>query len=521
MSDGHDLPGFDHDHDLLGPDVIMEDIEGLEMFTLRSVGIDIGSSTSHLVFSKLTLRREGAAFSAKFRVTDREVLYRSKIMLTPYIAGTLIDTDKVTQFIHQAYAEAGFTPDEIDTGAVVITGEALKKENARPIVEFFAADSGKFICASAGPNHEAILAAHGCGAVGLSKENHSTVLNMDCGGGTAKFSIIQDGVVTQTCAVEVGARLIAFDENSIVTRIEEPAKKIMKEAGFQVRLGERIADADKEKFAEVMARVLFEVARGGPYSALTESLLLTTPPHGYSDFQGVSRVIFSGGVSEYVYEHDSTAYGDLGPLFGKAIREQLRQVGRPDLVAEPLEGIRATVIGAGEYTIQASGTTSYISSTEALPVYALQVVRPIFDHGDSIAAAVKSGLAKFDLDRMIPGLALAISLSGQQNYESLRRIADGVAAVLPEGNSHSDPLFLILNLDVAKSLGGILKEELNIQREIVALDGIDVGDLDYIDIGRPVGTSEVLPVTVKSLLFPSEQKKSEEAEGASATREAG
>src|SRR5439155_15622399 len=331
MSDGHDLPGFDHDHELLGGDLISEDIEGLEMFTLRSVGIDIGSSTSHLVFSKLTLRREGAAFSAKFRVTDREVLYKSKIMLTPYITGTLIDTDRVTQFIHQAYAEAGFTPDEIDTGAVVITGEALKKENAKPIAEFFSADSGKFICASAGPNHEAILAAHGCGAVALSKDNDSTVLNIDCGGGTAKFSVVQNGVVTQTCAVEVGARLIAFDENEVVIRIEEPAKKLMKEAGFQVDLGDRITEDSRDKFAHVMARVLFEIARGGPHSELTKSLLLTDPISGFNDFQGISRIIFSGGVSEYVYQHESATYGDIGPQFGKAIREQLQKVGRPDL----------------------------------------------------------------------------------------------------------------------------------------------------------------------------------------------
>src|SRR5438309_11412824 len=113
MSDGHDLPGFDHDHELLGGDLISEDIEGLEMFTLRSVGIDIGSSTTHLVFSKLTLRREGAAFSAHFRVTERELMYQSRIMLTPYVSGTLIDTDKVTSFIHEAYAEAGLAPSDI------------------------------------------------------------------------------------------------------------------------------------------------------------------------------------------------------------------------------------------------------------------------------------------------------------------------------------------------------------------------------------------------------------------------
>ncbi len=160
----HDLDE-DHEHFEIGPDAIVEDIEGLEMFTLKSVGIDIGSSTSHLVFSQLTLRREGASLSGKFRVTERKVLFRSEIMLTPYLSGTLIDIEKVKRFIEEAYRKAKLTPGDIDTGAVIITGEALKKENAQPIVEYFAKYSGKFICAAAGHNHEALLAAYGCGAV--------------------------------------------------------------------------------------------------------------------------------------------------------------------------------------------------------------------------------------------------------------------------------------------------------------------------------------------------------------------
>src|SRR4051794_30462682 len=183
-----------------------EDIEGIEKFSLHSVGIDIGSSTSHLVFSHLTLRREGAALSAKFTVTDRRVLYRSPILLTPYLSGTTIDVEKLTEFFHRAYAEADFRPDQIDTGAVVITGEALKKENAQPIVEFFAQDSGKFICASAGPNHEALLAAYGSGAAALSEAEGVNVLNVDIGGGTAKLSLIRRGGGGEAAAGGVGAR---------------------------------------------------------------------------------------------------------------------------------------------------------------------------------------------------------------------------------------------------------------------------------------------------------------------------
>ena len=162
--------------------------------------------------------------SAKFKVTEREVLYRSPIMLTPYSSGTLIDTDKIKDFIHESYREAGFAHDEIDTGAVVITGEALNKENSRPILEYFAKDAGKFICASAGPNHEALLAAYGCGAVDLSEREGARVLNVDMGGGTTKLSVIEDGVVTRTAAISLGARLVSFDAANVVTRKNELAR---------------------------------------------------------------------------------------------------------------------------------------------------------------------------------------------------------------------------------------------------------------------------------------------------------
>jgi ethanolamine utilization protein EutA len=507
MADGHDIAGFDHEHDFpAGTEWVAEDIEGIEMLTLTSVGIDIGSSTTHLVFSKLTLRREGAAFSAHFKVTDREILYRSRILLTPYLSGTLIDTDKVKDFIHETYANAGLTSEQIDTGAVVITGEALNKENARPIAEFFAADSGKFICASAGPNHEAVLASYGCGAVALSKDEHSVVLNVDMGGGTSKLSIIKDGVVAQTAALSVGARLIAFDENNVVNRVEKPAYAIMKEAGGHVALGEPISEADKVAFAKVEARIMVEAMLGQDYSQLMKDMMITDTLHDFPGLEGVSAVVFSGGVSEYIYDHEKARFGDLGWYLGNEMRALIASKLRPGLVRDAEEGIRATVIGAGEYTVQASGTTSYISNQSTLPAFALQVVRPILDT-NSVQQSVKNALSKFDLEKMIPGLALAISLEGQQNYQSLRKVADGIAAALDEAEDPNFPLYVVLNLDVAKSLGGILKEEIGLEREVVALDGIEVGDLEYLDIGRPVGTSEVLPVTVKSLLFPSESKE--------------
>ena len=496
---------YDHDHPEnfeIKEGEIVTDIEGLEMFSLKSVGIDIGSSTSHLIFSHITLRRQGASLSGKFKVTNREVLYRSPIKLTPYLTATKIDTDQVNQFIQDAYKEAGLTAEDVDTGAVIITGEALKKENAQPIVEFFAKYSGKFICAAAGHNHEALLAAYGCGAVDLSKREHKMVLNVDMGGGTTKFSLIEDGVVTQTAAINVGARLIAFDEKETITRIENAGRIMMKELGHPVELGQRITDKMKEDFGAYMAKILFEVIEQGPTSPMAKQLMVTSPFINYCGLDQIQHIVFSGGVSEHVYDRDPKAYGDIGPVLGKNMRAYLQRLPK-DVLREPIEGIRATVIGAGEYTIQASGNTSYISNLKALPVHGLKVIQAAISNGESPRDALKQALAKFDLPRFTSGLALSLSVNGVPDYQSVRRIAEGIAEVLNEADDPRCPLYLTLDLDVAKSLGGILKDEFKVARDVIAVDGIEVGDLDYIDIGECLGITEVIPVTVKSLMFPT------------------
>ena len=496
---------YDHDHPEnfeIKEGEIVTDIEGLEMFSLKSVGIDIGSSTSHLIFSHITLRREGASLSGKFKVTNREVLYRSPIMLTPYLTATKIDTDKVNDFIHNAYKEAGLTPDDVDTGAVIITGEALKKENAQPIVEFFAKYSGKFICAAAGHNHEALLAAYGCGAVDLSKAEAKTVLNVDMGGGTTKFSLVEAGVVTQTASINVGARLIAFDDKDIITRIEDAGHTMMQEIGYGVELGQKITEQQKEDFGAYMAKILVEVIERGPTSPMAKRLMVTPPFANYRGFKQVQHLVFSGGVSEHVYDRDPNAYGDIGPVLGRKVREYLKTLSE-GVLREPVEGIRATVIGAGEYTIQASGNTSYVSDVGALPVHGLKVIQAAVRKDVAVDTALKQALAKFDLRHFTSGLALSLTVDGQPDYQSVRRIAEGIAAILEDADDAKCPLYLTLDLDIAKSLGGILRDELKVKREIIAVDGIEVGDLDYIDIGECLGITEVIPVTVKSLMFPT------------------
>jgi ethanolamine utilization protein EutA len=432
------------------------------------------------------------------------VLFRSQILLTPYVSATLIDTEKLQEFIAGAYRAAGMTPEEIDTGAVVITGEALKKENARPILEMFSKQVGKFICASAGPNHEALLAAYGSGSVALSRDHGWRVLNIDMGGGTTKLSIIEDGQVLSTAAINIGARLIAFDAEDRLTRIEEPARLILGDASRALVLGEKVSAETKTRLTEKMLDCLMELIEGGPRSRRTDELLITEPLAGYDGLAGVDKIVFSGGVSEYVYGRDAAAYGDLGRLLGSGVRARLEAIGHGGLIAESDSGIRATVIGAGEYTIQASGNTSYISNKECLPTYSLKVVKAESSTGISLEQAIRIALRKYDLEAFEDGLALALTLDSLRDltYPFLREVAEGVADTAATADGNLTSLFLILDRDVAKSVGGILKEELGLRAELIALDGIAVGDLDFIDIGEPMGASEVLPVTVRSFVFP-------------------
>jgi ethanolamine utilization protein EutA len=480
-----------------------EEIEGLERFTLHSVGIDIGSSTTHVIFSRLVLRRQGVMLSARYVVTNRDVLYRSPILLTPYLTATLIDTAQVRDFIECSYAEAGFKPEDIDTGAVVITGEALKKENSRPILEYFSAESGKFICASAGPMHEALLAAYGSGAVALSRHHHNAVLDVDMGGGTTKISLIRSGEIVQMAAVEVGARLLAFDKDMTITRVEQPMRAVAKALGKKVELGAKLNSKLRDELAAKMADILFDVISGGDMDPLTRSLMLTDGLQGHK-MSDIDHVVFSGGVSEYVYEHITESFGDLGPKLGGEVRKRCKQLLRSGVVVEPAEGIRATVIGAGEYTLQASGSTSYIATTDVLPVRGIQVARVFVNKKQSPAdlrAAISRALSKYDTQHLNERMALALSVEGQPDYPYIKRLAESIAAVTDPASTPGAPLFLVLDVDMAKSLGAVLKEEFKLDRAVITIDNIDVGDLDYIDIGKPMGVSQVLPVTVKSLIF--------------------
>jgi ethanolamine utilization protein EutA len=492
----HDA-AFSHEHKDLYEKA--SDIEGIEQLTLTSVGIDIGSSTTHLLFSRLTLRREGASHSAQFKVTNREILWSSPILLTPYLSKTLIDFERIKHFIHDCYHSADLHSHDVDTGAVVITGEALKKENAEPISRHFAGTSGKFICASAGPHHEALLAAYGSGSVQLSKVSRTRILNVDMGGGTTKLSLIVNGTLTGTAAINIGARLIACDAQNKITRIEDAGRIFAAEAGIRVALGDVLGEAEKEEIGALMGDTLIGVLRnGGKLSPLAKRLMITPVLKDFGGIGDIDYLVFSGGVAEFIYRNEAANFGDLGGYLGGRVRQYLDTLPRGTLL-QPTQGIRATVIGASEYTIQVSGATSFFTSAEALPAYGLKAVSISHVTGQSFLSALQAAFEKYDISGFGPGMALALSIEGDLNYDTLREVASGLAEAAKA--APDAPVILAIEQDVARTIGTILKNEFALPNELISIDGISVGDLDYIDIGKPVSMMELFPVTVKSLLF--------------------
>jgi len=473
----------------------------LDNVELTTVGIDVGSSTSHLLFGRLQLKRLTRSLSSRFVVVKREVLSSSPILLTPYREDGLIDVKALERFVHQAYAEAGLQPTDIDTGAVILTGAALERANARAVAELFAGEGGKFVCASAGHNLEAMLAAHGSGAVALSRSDGTTLLHVDIGGGTTKLSLLHAGEVVSTAAIHVGGRLVAFDDDERVTRIEPSAALIANHLEIELELGRRITPQDRQRMADCLTEILLDYVAGRAPSHLGVGFLLTEPLA--TDGLAPSGVTFSGGVAEYVYGREASEFGDLGALLGGAMR---RAAAEDRLPADPVplkEGIRATVLGASQFSVQLSGNTVHVSDSSILPLRNLPVVFARPRAGD-IVTSIRQGFSRLDLVEGEAPVALAMPWHGAPHYAQLRALGEGIVQGLQRSLACRFPIVIALEGDIAASLGAILTEDLNVTAPLICIDGLQLVELDYVDLGEVIQPAGVVPVVVKSLAFAQE-----------------
>jgi len=502
----------DHDHFEFDSDERLEEnpIWIQDHVTLVTVGIDIGSSGTQVIFSRINLRRYGEDLTSRYYVVSRETLFQSPVALTPYASDERIDDVALGAIIEEAYAAAGVAPRDIDTGVVILTGEALRRENAEAIAALLAEQGGDFVTATAGHHMESMLAAYGSGASKLSYDQSKRILNVDIGGGTTKLGIVENGDVTVTAALHIGGRLQVVDDIGRLVRLDPAGKFHARQAGFFWSRGDVLSPPQLDKVAASMADLLVAALTQRPLPHALEPLYLTDP---IADFGRIDGIMFSGGVGEYVYGREDRDFGDMGRRLGRAIRARIDAGALPWPLLPAGECIRATALGASEYSVQLSGNTSNISKPgELLPRRNLQVLQPSYVceesiDADKLAKAIRAHFTAFDLIEGEGEVALALRWRGAPSYERILAFAEGIRHGLATTIERRKPLYIMLDGDVAQTLGAILREELLIESEILAIDGLVLRDFDYIDLGRIRMPSFTVPVTIKSLLFSEDPRR--------------
>lgn len=479
---------------------VRRSLEVEDEILLVSVGVDIGSSTSHLVFSRLLLER----LDNRYVVSKREIVHESGVLLTPYADDQSIDADALRSFIDTQYDLAKVDPRAIDTGALILTGVAVRRSNARAIGDLFAAQAGKFVSVSAGDALETTLAAFGSGAAARSIRESNRVMNVDIGGGTSKIAVCEAGSVIDMTAIDVGARIVSFDREGRVTRIEEAGKRFAAEVGASLSIGMPADATVLDRMVERMADRLFEAMRSASLSAETAALLRLEAMH---HTRAPDVVTFSGGVSEYLYGRQHENFGDLGPRLALAIKARVAAWG-PRL-EQPDQGIRATVVGASQYTIQVSGSTIFVTPMSLLPLRNLPVITPALPLADDdldierVASAVRTALRRLDLHEGEQAVAMCYHWQGSASFARLDAFARGVRAGLAAVLDRGLPLILVGEGDIGGLVGIHFHEELKLPNPIVSIDGIVLKEFDFIDIGAMLELSGAVPVVIKSLVFPT------------------
>ncbi|MBS4030916.1 MAG: ethanolamine ammonia-lyase reactivating factor EutA [Clostridiales bacterium] len=475
--------------------------------SILSVGIDIGTSTTQLIFSRIILENKASGASVpRIQIVGKEIIYRSRIYFTPLLSQSEIDTDGVMRIIKQEYKSAGLLPEEIGTGAVIITGETARKENAAQLLQKLSGFAGDFVVATAGPDLEAILAGKGAGAEQISKDKNCTVMNLDIGGGTTNIAVFNNGEVIDTTCLDIGGRLIRFNRHTGKTDYVSPKiKKLADE--MELNIGsDRKAEITHLKTITRRMSAILEEAVGLREKTPEFRMILTTRElrRNYS----VDFVTFSGGVADYIYdknEYDLFRYGDIGILLAQAVKES--RLMTMFTITKPLETLNATVVGAGSYSMEISGSTITFTQ-DVFPLKNIPIIKmtPSEEQldGGSFVGKIREKVRWFYLDDKSVQL-VAIAIKGIENptFLRVRQIAERIISGMEVITQQHPLLIVVVEHDMAKVLGQTLYRLLEYKKEVVCIDDIKVDNGDYIDIGKPLANNRVVPVVVKTLVFNS------------------
>lgn len=475
-----------------------------ESRAILSVGIDVGTTTTQVVFSRLALAdvaRPGQI--PRVAITGREVIYQSPITFTPLLDRDTVDAARLEALVRSAYAAAGVQPAQVETGAVIITGETAKKKNADQILAALAGLAGEFVVSVAGPHVESMISGRGAGAAHYSQVHFTTVTNVDIGGGSANSATFRSGIVIATAAMNYGGRILEIDGvTARVRAIAEPAQRILADCGLRLGVGDVVTMDALRRFTDRMADLTVELIEGTA-SPLAQQLYLTPP----APVSGRGTVLmFSGGIGHYYYAPapvnsvaEVAIHGDVGPLLADAIRRH------PALasyrIVPPAETVRATVLGAGTQTVTLSGSTIW-AEREILPLRNAPVVRPSMPvqlERGAVAAAIDAAVTRWDIDRRTDAFAIALESERALDYNALVELAAALndfAATMPPDR----PLVVIIERDYAQALGQTVKATAP-HRPLLVIDQVGLTEGDYIDVGLPMLDGRVVPLSIKTLVF--------------------
>ena len=473
---------------------------------ILSVGIDVGTSTTQVVFSKLQMDNAGGYFSVpRVAIVDKEVVYKSEVYMTPLKTDVLIDTDALRDIVAAEFRKAGYRPEDTDSGAVIITGESARKENSDAVLKSLSNFAGDFVVSAAGPDMESLIAGKGSGAWQYSMDHHCRVANLDIGGGTTNVVLFEDGETLARGCLDIGGRLICMNPQGIITKVSPAAAVMAQAAGVSVSVGDRCDELKLTAVTRQMAAALNAYLGAGTKDI--DAILRQIKTPGSSDFpvpEKVQAVFFSGGVADLIYHEsaDTWAYGDIGVLLGRAIRESRLFTDFQKM--EPGETIRATVVGAGTYTTTISGSTITYSD-DIFPLKNIPVIKLdeelqeacFAGETEPVIRRIQWVLGQNDEEHFI------LAMPGKRNpgYMEMKRAAASIRQIMDRVQPPGEPILLVIESDIAKAMGQMIRQQPDLKRQVVAIDSIHVEDGEYVDMGKPMMNGMVIPVVVKTLIF--------------------
>ena len=473
---------------------------------ILSVGIDVGTSTTQVVFSKLQMDNAGGYFSVpRVAIVDKEVVYKSEVYMTPLKTDVLIDTDALRDIVAAEFRKAGYRPEDTDSGAVIITGESARKENSDAVLKSLSDFAGDFVVSAAGPDMESLIAGKGSGAWQYSMDHHCRVANLDIGGGTTNVVLFEDGETLARGCLDIGGRLICMNPQGIITKVSPAAAVMAQAAGVSVSVGDRCDELKLTAVTRQMAAALNAYLGVGTKDI--DEILRQIKTPGSSDFpvpEKVQAVFFSGGVADLIYHEsaDTWAYGDIGVLLGRAIRESRLFTDFQKM--EPGETIRATVVGAGTYTTTISGSTITYSD-DIFPLKNIPVIKLdeelqeacFAGETEPVIRRIQWALGQNDAEHFI------LAMPGKRNpgYMEMKRAAASIRQIMDRVQPPGEPILLVIESDIAKAMGQMIRQQPDLKRQVVAIDSIHVEDGEYVDMGKPMMNGMVIPVVVKTLIF--------------------